>query len=193
MRRVSFLAMLVGGLLGLLRPPVASAQSSSSIAQSVNAVKFVCGRQAPASTDIRLPAEPPVKPGNYATKINVELLSAVTSPATEVFVSWSVSIAGRALSSSVPDLSLTQLQTVDITCAEIVHRAFPSGGAPQFINGYVNLISSPGVTLAVTGVYTSQGCSFGESGDSQGSPICSGPVSIEVVPEQAVTVGFPAT
>ena len=183
--RKAILLAIAGGLFGLLMPPAASAQF---ISQSVNAVKFVCGRQAP-STSIRLPAEPPVKPGNYATKINVELLSPVPIGNTAVNVSWGVSLSGSPQSSAA-NLSLTQLGTADITCAEIVHRAFPSGGAPQFINGYVNLISAPGVTLAVTGVYTSQGCSFGESGDSQGSPTCSGPVSIEVVPEQAVTVGF---
>ena len=82
MRKIVFFAMIVGGLVGLLRPQVASARS-----QSIYAVKFVCGAQAPASADVTLPAEPPVKPGNYATKINVELLSPIPAKSTSVRVS----------------------------------------------------------------------------------------------------------
>lgn len=183
MRKVIFLAMLVGGLVGLLRPQAVSAQS---LTPSIYAVKFVCGRQAPASTDTTLPSEPPVKPGNYATKINVERLS--PGAPTPVAV-WNVSIADDGVSGSAP-IVLAQLHTVDFTCADIVRRAstlFPNG-APEFINGYVNIIANPSpiVALAVTAVYTSQGCTFPQSADSQGAPICRGPVSIEVVPETAV-------
>jgi hypothetical protein len=184
MRKVIFLAMIVGELVSLLTPQVASAQT-----RSIYAVKFVCGRQAP--TDATLPAEPPVKPGNYATKINVELLFVPGTPITggSSVASWNVSIAGVGVNTP-EQIVLTQLQTVDFTCADIARRvAFPAGAPPpQFINGYVNIIANPGVVLAVTGVYTSQGCFFGQSGDSQGPPICTGPVSIEVVPETAIPV-----
>ena len=186
MRKVILLA-IVGGLVGLLRPEVASAQS---LTQSIYAVKFVCGRQGPASTDTRLPAEPPVKPGNYATKVNVELLSPVPALTTSVPVAWNVSIADVGVT-GLTTFTLTQLRTRDITCADIVNLVnanptlFPSG-VPQFINGYVNIIVNSTESLAVTGVYTSQGCFFGQSGDSQGAPICTGPVSIEVVPETGV-------
>ena len=36
----------------------------------VYSVKYVCGLQTIPSTSFRPPAEPPVKPGNYATAIN---------------------------------------------------------------------------------------------------------------------------
>jgi len=183
MRKIIVLAMLVGGLVGLLRPSVACAQTS------VDAVKFICGRQGPPAI-ILLPIEPPVKPGNYATKISVELLSSPVCRevgACDATITWNVSLAGQTPSKSA-SIGLTQLRTADITCENIVGQAFPNGGAPQFINGYVNLIAATTDTLAVTALYTSQGCSFGQSGDSQGSSSCGGPVSIEVVPEQAVTV-----
>jgi len=187
MRKVILLTMIVGGLVALLRPQVASAQSLVPFS-SIYAVKFVCGRQGPASTDLTLPAEPPVKPGNYATKINVELLGpgAITGSTLQRAV-WNVSIASPAGDgrSTPAGISLSQLQTKDITCADIVKQAsalFPAGAVlPKFINGYVNILTTSGVSLAVTGVYTSQGCFF-EPGEA---PICEGPVSIEVVPERA--------
>lgn len=37
---------------------------------SIYSVKFVCGLQG-INPDITVPAEPPVKPGNYATVINI--------------------------------------------------------------------------------------------------------------------------
>jgi len=129
-----------------------------------------------------------VKPGNYATKINIELLGpgSISSSTLQRAV-WNVSIASPAGDgrSTPASISLSQLQTKDFTCAEIVRLAsslFPPGGVPKFINGYVNILTTSGVSLAVTGVYTSQGCFF-EPGEA---PICEGPVSIEVVPERAV-------
>ena len=53
----------------------------------------------------------------------------------------------------------------------------------------MNIIANPGVQLAVTGVYTSQGCIFPLTAVAVVPPICSGPVAIEVVPEQAVPYG----
>ena len=89
-------------------------------------------------------------------------------------------------SSSANIFFLRQLQTKDITRADIVGAVgslFRSGRIPNFINAYVNIIANPNTNpppLAVTGVY-SQGCVF-----RQGRPpTCSGPVSIEIVPEQA--------
>jgi len=199
MRKIIVLAILVGGLVGLLRPSAASAQTTAS----VYAVKFVCGLQGPPAFFLP-PIEAAVKPGNYATKISVELLSqpclstnAISANATMMCsgeqVAWKVSLAGQtqSASASTPSIVLAQLQTADITCEDIVGRAFPSGSPTKFIYGYVNLIAATTATLAVNAVYTSQGCSFGQSGNSQGAPSCSGPVSIEVVPEQGAQVTFP--
>lgn len=186
MRKVALLAIIVGASIGLLRPENASAQS-------IYAVKFVCGRQAPLN-NVTPPVEPPVKPGNYATKVNVELLSP-TSPANGGPVAtWNFSLAGDGLSASVP-ISLSQLQTIDFTCSSIVNLAGKSPNVPSplppFIEGYVNIIANPGVQLAVTGVYTSQGCTFPLTTFAVVPPICSGPVSIEVVPALAAPFTAP--
>ena len=68
-------------------------------------------------------------------------------------------------SSSANIFFLRQLQTKDITRADIVGAVgslFRSGRIPNFINAYVNIIANPNTNpppLAVTGVY-SQGCVF---------------------------------
>jgi hypothetical protein len=193
MRKTLLLALIAVGPVVLLGHDVASAQATPAPTSSIYAVKFVCGRQAP--TNVKPPVEPPVKPGNYATKVNVELLS--PSPANGGPVGkWNVSLGGDGLSTSAP-VALTQLQTIDFTCAEIVRLASASPNVPPlgpFINGYVNVIANPGVQLAVTGVYTSQGCAFAQiPGTTVAPSLCSGPVSIDVVPEAAVPFQSPPT
>ena len=117
MRKAVLLAIFVGVSIGLLTIGNASAQSSPSI----YAVKFVCGKQAPINS-LTPPAEPPVKPGNYATKVNVELLS-LPNPNGGGGVSWNVSLAGGG-GPSLTTLAnpLNQLETVDVTCAAIVKQ-----------------------------------------------------------------------
>jgi len=67
-------------LLSTLAIAVAMLPGESARAQNQNcssgglpcvySVKYVCGVQA-ALANLRLPSEPPVKPGNYATAINI--------------------------------------------------------------------------------------------------------------------------
>lgn len=188
MRKAVLLAIFVGVSIGLLTIGNASAQSSPSI----YAVKFVCGKQAPINS-LTPPAEPPVKPGNYATKVNVELLS-LPNPNGGGGVSWNVSLAGGG-GPSLTTLAnpLNQLETVDVTCAAIVKQLGSGAKLPAFIEGYVNVIASPNVQLAVTGVYTSQGCTFppGVATIAVLPSVCSGPVSIEVVPQVGVPFTLP--
>ncbi len=181
MRKVIVLAMIVGGFAGLLRPQVAWAQTTVPI----YAVKFLCGTETFTGTP---PDEPPVKPGNYATKIETETLTPGTGGNA---YSWNVSVAGKSGVSSSGFVGRAQFFTVDIFCSSIAAKAktfFPNG-LPEFINGYVNIFPNTGVTLAVTGVYTSQGCVFREGQP----PICRGPVSIEVVPETLLSFTVPPT
>lgn len=161
--------MLAGLIAALTVVGAARAQTTSGT--SLYTVKFVCGTQGPL-LGLRPPAEPPVKPGNYATVINIEALTANTPVATNVSVA-----NGKILNG--PGFTLSLNQTQDITCADISRAV---GSSAPFITGYVNIV--PGSTaISVTSVYTSQGCNF--------SPligtICSGPTSIEVVPQQFVT------
>ena len=182
MRKVVFLAMIVGGFAGLLRPQVASAQT-----KPIYAVKFVCGTETFTSTP---PDEPPVKPGNYTTAINVEVLTPALTGST---YSWNVSIKDHGVSGS-QFVTATRLHDELFWCSSIVARAnasnlFGGSAPPLFITGYVNIFPNTGAALAVTGVYTSQGCVIKPGV----APICHGPVSIEVVPETALSFTPPPT
>jgi hypothetical protein len=175
------LATIVGGLFaGLLAPRTASAQTSFF------AVKFVCGLQRP-NAGLTPPSEPPVKPGNYATKINVELLSPDASSGAPLAVSFIVSRAGASPTSPAAQLVFTsQYQTIDITCADIVKQLPPTVAIPSFINGYVNIAQLPGATLAVTGVYTSEGYAFPQIGGRSLPPVPGAQVDIDVVPQTTI-------
>ena len=147
-------------------------------------VKFVCGTQAPLS-NLNAPAEPPVKPGNYATVINVEGLN------SDIGATAIVSPAGSAPSSNTISLSpLSLFVTKDITCADIAKAV--GAPPPSFITGYVNIIDSGSRGLSITAVYTSQGCVFPPILTAVGiKPVCSGPVDIDVVPQAASILPSP--
>jgi len=165
---------LIGTLMVVLTM-VGSARAQTSLAPTpIYTVKFVCGTQAPL-LGLKPPAEPPVKPGNYATVINVEGL------ANNVQVTGNVSVAnGSTISHS--GFSLSLYQTRDITCADISRVV---GGSAPFITGFINI--SPASSLSVTAVYTSQGCDFSQRQTVDFPPVCGGPTSVEVVPQQSVT------
>jgi hypothetical protein len=170
---------LIGTLMVVLTM-VGSARAQTLTPTPIYTVKFVCGTQAPL-LGLKPPAEPPVKPGNYATVINVEGL------ANNVQVTGNVSVAnGNTISHS--GFSLSLYQTRDITCADI-SRAI--GGSAPFITGFVNI--SPASSLSVTAVYTSQGCDFSQRQTADFPPVCGGPTSVEVVPQQSVTPSPPVS
>lgn len=179
MRRTIVLAMIGAGIMMMAASAPGRAQTTTGATSY--AVKFVCGTQSPLA-GVTPPSEPAVKPGNYATKINVEAFSANT------LITYRVSLANGSAASSPVTLTLGSLQTRDITCSDIA-KALPSTVAiPAFINGFVDLTGAPSGTattihpISVTAVYTSQGCSFEDE-----RPVCGGPTSIEVVPEQPLT------
>jgi hypothetical protein len=184
MRKVTMLALLGAGIMLLSSVGAGYAQTLSA---SMYAVKFVCGTQRP-NPNLTAPAEPPVKPGNYATVINVQSLSGTTD-ATQT-VAGIVSIANDAIHPlSNSPLSLTEFQTKDITCADIIASA-PNLATNGFITGYVDLRST--ATLAVTAVYSSQGCVFPLNTIAVLPPACAGAVSVDVVPQQPAAVTTPA-
>jgi hypothetical protein len=161
----------VGGPPGLSRGPC------------VYSVKFVCGLQLP-NPSLVPPSEPPVKPGNYATAVNIH----------NFHNGQTVTIAKKAVIANPEDqppgaispfrkVTLGPDQAVEIDCPDIVSLlANPLVGLPPFIKGFVEVISP--VPLSVTGVYTAQACDVTTPGVT-----CqpSGAVSIDVVPEQAFT------
>lgn len=193
MRKAMPIALIGAGIL-LLSTVCPSFAQSRIAAGSVLPVKFVCGRQAP-NFNLTAPAEPPVKPGNYATVINLENLTSNsdTGAGIPVAIRWNVSVPGLATPASGATITgLGQFATADITCADIASAVKTPNG---FITGYVNIIPvGPSVTttpnIAVTAVYTSQGCSFPIlSTLVPALPTCSGPVSTKVIPFGIVSVG----
>lgn len=167
MKRTS-IALALGGIAALV---ASVAGSAIAAAPSIYSVKFVCGQQHPVA-GITAPAEPPVKPGNYATVINVEGLS--DSDASNPTL---ISVAGGT-NGAGPSLVLGTLVTKDITCADIAAALKTTA---TFITGFVNIKAL--VPVVVTAVYTSQGCTFSPLAIAVLPPVCSGATSIDVVPQ----------
>jgi hypothetical protein len=140
--------------------------------ESTYAVKFVCGTQAP-DVDLNAPAEPPVKPGNYATVINVE---GVLLGGGGLTIDQIVSLAGGGAAVGGSLTFTGPFVTQDITCTDIARTSDSTG--PGFITGYVNLYAV--APVSITAVYTTQGCSLLKPTS------CLGPTDIDVVPQQPV-------
>ena len=140
-------------------------------------MKFICGQQLPDPQSF----EPPVKPGNYATAVNVH----------NYHNSQQVPIRKKAVIALPEDqppgqisqfvgLVLKPDQALEIDCEDIARLLTTAGTKlPPFIKGFVEVLSPQ--PLSVTGVYTAQGCNFSNPAVP---PTCSGPVSVDVVPEQ---------
>jgi hypothetical protein len=170
MRRGSTIIILAVSIVMLAAIGAASAQTTANL----YTVKFVCGTQAPNGSTA--PSEPPVKPGNYATTIDIENLSG------KVQYTWSVSLAGAAGPTSSVGGTLGAVNTADVYCAAISRLV---GSSSPFITGFVN-IQTP-TPLVVTAVYTSQGCVFVPGV----KPLCGGRTHIDVQPQQAVSTPPP--
>jgi len=160
----------------------------------IYSVKFVCGLQTIASTQFKPPAEPPVKPGNYATLINIHNFHSNTTGAPVPLLKKAVvSIPESQLPKSSPTSRLLteQLapnQAIDVDCREIMRLLAtatpPVPAGTTFITGFVEIQSVSGAPLSVTAVYTSQTCI-----STPGTPPCAklGELDMEVVPQPAFT------
>jgi hypothetical protein len=196
MRKLMLLALAGAGTLLLSTVGVSSAQTAS--AGTPIPVKFVCGVERP-NPNLTPPAEPPVKPGNYATVINIENLTTDSDGASvPVTISWNVSLPGLSAPASGASITgLGEFTTADITCAQIA-SAIKTVATNGFITGYVNIVPVPPTAstfanVAVTAVYTSQGCTFPIIGSLIPGLGCSGAVSIDVVPARLEAAAFAAT
>src|SRR5271169_5563217 len=81
MGRKAIIAFIIGGIVALVSLQPALAQTTSY------AVKFVCGTLAP-TTALTAPSELQVKPGNYATVINMEYLATNTALMSGTYQVW---------------------------------------------------------------------------------------------------------
>ena len=182
-----YMTMAIAASILMMFRGEARAQTSFPI----YSVKFVCGLQTIQSSQFRPPAEPPVKPGNYATVINIHNFhNSPTAPPLTVLKKAVVSIPESQLpkpspTSRIVKEQLAPDQAVDVDCNEIVRllsMTMPPPVLPSFITGFVEIQSVNGPPLSVTAVYTSQTCIF-----TPGTPPCSklGELDLEVVPQQA--------
>jgi hypothetical protein len=146
----------------------------------VYSVKFICGAQG-SDPNLFLPSEPPVKPGNYATAINIHNFH--MGPEQQVTLMKSAVIAypenqqQDQVSPGPQSVTLKPGHALEIDCPDIV-SLLPTG-PPAFIKGFVDLrgtSTAPLPPLSVTAVYTAQATTIPDA-----QP---GPVSIEVVPVQ---------
>jgi|SRR5262249_20065515 len=155
-------------------------QARAQVTPFVYSVKFVCGLQIVPSIQFPAPREPTVKPGNYATAINVHNyhLKAITLRKKAVIARPESVLPRGPISASVAE-TLGPNQALTVDCNEIV-KLFPVGAAPlpPFIDGFVEIVSP--LQLSVAAVYTSQTC-------TNPANKCSvlGDLGLEVVPQSA--------
>ncbi len=131
-------------------------------------VKFVCGLQKPSANG--LVRETPVKPGNYATAVNVHNPARLNFGTTQFGTALMLKKAVIALPepdqgkpSAFHNQELLPDGATEIDCPEIRNILGTQGGVPeQFMKGFFVIYSSK--ELDVVGVYT------GESLDSAGAP-----------------------
>ena len=140
----------------------------------IYSVKFICGVQRPQATSF----EPPVKPGNYATAVNVHNYhNSQFVPFRKKAVIALPEDQHPGPISAFRTVELGPDQAVEIDCQDIVSLFGPGIQLTGFIKGFVEILST--LPLSVTGVYTAQGCRLSAVG-----PICDGPVSVDVIPQQ---------
>jgi hypothetical protein len=178
MRKLIVIAAAVGSL-GFIAAS-ALAQVAASPSQTYT-VKIVCGTESPQPRLVA-PSEPPVKPGNYATEVNIESLAAVPEGSS---VLGFVSVPGASPTEPVSVGLSSAFQVVNFNCADFVTALGKSKPAGSFFTGYFNMQTS--TPISVTAVYSSQGCTF--------LPLlpttCNGAVTVDVVPQQAVVSSSP--
>jgi hypothetical protein len=150
--------------------------------QFVYSVKFLCGIQ-PNGVSAP-PLEPSVKPGNYATAINIH----------NFHQKLDVSFCKKAVVALPEDqppatpgrfvnLLLGPDRAVEVDCSDIAKLLQSGAVLPPFIKGFVEVRSPQ--QLNVVAVYTAQIChSPGSVGSCQDSL---GELSLEVVPQGFLT------
>jgi len=201
MKKKAAIALLVASAIATLtasawsQPQINPCPVPSAASQClfVYSVKYLCGLQVQDPNSFKPSAEPPVKPGNYATAVNIHNFNDVNVPLCKKAV---VALPERSPSRGQigPFIGerLKPDEAFEVDCTDIV-SLFPAGTAlAPFIKGFVE-IRSP-VALSVTAVYTAQACDNGDPRRPCFSPFTSsgGPISrantfrdiaLEVVPQ----------
>ena len=139
--------------------PIGDTNTNQATAETtgefVYPAKFVCGSIAGEEGAHLKSAgeEPPVKPGNYATIIN---LLNPTRDEVEVVFRGSVAVGGGldGQVSSQSSLVLGPNQAKKLSCQDIAEVFGDEGLAAQFLDGFVTIQTNR--NIAVSGVYTAK-------------------------------------
>lgn len=115
--------------------------------------KFVCGQISERRVGDTAGEEPPVKPGNYATAINVHNFQN-EDVTLWIRPSFATIDRGSGFTGSVVTRTLEPHESIEIDCREIAEFGGRETAAAQFLKGFVTLRSS--AEIQVTGVYTSK-------------------------------------
>lgn len=191
---VVLLVALVGSSGALFAQTQTCPGGFTTQAKFIYSVKFVCGMQTfptglAATAVFQPPKEPPVKPGNYATSVNIH--NYLPTDATVPFCKKAVVALTEADTHKQPgpvspviQEQLGPNQAMAVTCSDIV-GLYPPGTTlpPLFIEGFVEIFSP--LPLSVTAVYTSQSCIKPVPGKKCASL---GELDTEVVPAIAMPV-----
>lgn len=157
--------ILIAAILNLFI--ISQAGAADKALPYVYSIKYLCGLQ-------RVPGDPPfepaVKPGNYATSINIHNYHANSRA-----IMLKKAIVANGIIGPIVQLQLVPNQAINIDCTQIA-KSIPSP-LPAFIEGFLEIAST--VQLSVAAVYTSKGC----VANTQCSQL--GELALEVVPQQA--------
>ncbi|WP_115862992.1 hypothetical protein [Halorussus litoreus] len=169
-------ASIVVGL-PLLESEIGHAETAATASEGfAYPAKFVCGSIAGPNegVDAHLrPAaeEPPVKPGNYATTIN---LVNPTNEELRISVQGSIAVGGGFAGevSNPTELVLEPRQSTKLSCQDIVGLFGDEVAGSQFLDGFVTIRTER--RIGVSGVYSAKTVEQRETGAGAG-------VSVDVV------------
>jgi hypothetical protein len=126
-------------LVGLVMAVSFTSAQAQTQTHFVYSVKFLCGIQPLGS--VRPPSEPPVKPGNYATAINIHNFH---QRLNALFCKKAVAALPEDVPPGQPgnfvNLALKPDQSLEVDCSDIVKLLPPS--KEPFIKGFVEIRSS---------------------------------------------------
>lgn len=169
--------------LPLLQSDVSQAgPSTTSHGEFVYPAKFVCGSidgpDEGVDSHLRPAAEePPVKPSNYATTINIVN---PTDEDIEIVAQGSIAVGdgfgGRV--SAEQGFVLEPRQSMKLSCRDIVELFDDDVAGAQFLDGFVTIRTQR--EIAVSGVYTAKTVEQRETGAGAG-------VSVDVVTVEPLT------
>jgi hypothetical protein len=183
---ILIVALVSARSIVLARAATAQGAKSNAVplatSQVEYAAKIVCGVQA-TNTQV---FEPPTKPGNYATAINIHNPNQLTTTAPIAFTKHVVIANEEGTTLSTPttpvNATLNSDNAMEVDCNTIVSEFFDGKAPAAFFKGFLVILTATGNSLDVVGVYSAQplppsGSTFNDTG-----------IALDIVPIAARTI-----